>query len=164
MKSRVKKQKIGLIVGKFAPLHKGHQFLIETALKKVDQLIIIVYQTPKEIKIPLKNRVKWLKKLYPKAIIIAGNKAPLEHGKDPIITLHNIEFVKNSIPCPVTHVFSSEPYGQLLSKALGTKNILVDKKRLHFPISATIVRSDLEKYKKFLPDMVYQDLKKHQLT
>ena len=27
-------KKIGFTIGKFAPLHKGHQFLIETALKE----------------------------------------------------------------------------------------------------------------------------------
>ena len=31
-----KKEKIGFTIGKFAPLHKGHQYLIETALKEME--------------------------------------------------------------------------------------------------------------------------------
>ena len=35
-------KKTGLILGKFAPLHKGHQFMIETALKEMDELVILI--------------------------------------------------------------------------------------------------------------------------
>ncbi len=34
------KQKIGLIVGRFQPFHKGHLYLIKTALREVDVVII----------------------------------------------------------------------------------------------------------------------------
>jgi HTH-type transcriptional regulator, transcriptional repressor of NAD biosynthesis genes len=33
--------KRGLTLGKFAPLHKGHQFVIETALRETDEVIAI---------------------------------------------------------------------------------------------------------------------------
>ena len=36
---------LGLTLGKFAPLHKGHQFMIETALQEVDELIVVIYET-----------------------------------------------------------------------------------------------------------------------
>lgn len=160
MKSEQKTRKVGLIVGKFAPLHKGHQFLIEKALKKVDQLVIIVYRCPKEIKISLKTRVGWIKKLYPKVLVIPGNRAPLEHGDDPNITPRNIAYIKSFLPFHVTHVFSSEWYGKLLSEALGAKNFVIDKKRKNFPVSGTMIRADIEKYKKFLPLLVYKDLTK----
>ncbi|WP_144530121.1 adenylyltransferase/cytidyltransferase family protein, partial [Peribacillus simplex] len=38
-------KKLGLTLGKFAPLHKGHQFMIETALQEVDELIVVIYET-----------------------------------------------------------------------------------------------------------------------
>ncbi len=38
-------KKIGFTIGKFAPLHKGHQFLIETAMKEMDEFYIVVYDT-----------------------------------------------------------------------------------------------------------------------
>ena len=38
-------KKVGFTIGKFAPLHKGHQYLIETALKEMDKMIVVVYDT-----------------------------------------------------------------------------------------------------------------------
>ncbi len=36
----------GLTLGKFAPLHCGHQLLIDTALAEVDELVITIYDCP----------------------------------------------------------------------------------------------------------------------
>ena len=33
----------GLTLGKFAPLHKGHQLVIETALSEMDEVVVIIY-------------------------------------------------------------------------------------------------------------------------
>ena len=38
--------KRGFTIGKFAPFHKGHQYLIETALKEMDEFYVVVYDTP----------------------------------------------------------------------------------------------------------------------
>ena len=35
----------GLVFGKFMPLHRGHQLLIERALCEVDDLAIVVYDS-----------------------------------------------------------------------------------------------------------------------
>ena len=35
----------GLVFGKFMPLHRGHQLLIERALAEVDDLTIVVYDS-----------------------------------------------------------------------------------------------------------------------
>ncbi|MFH1089739.1 MAG: adenylyltransferase/cytidyltransferase family protein [Candidatus Uhrbacteria bacterium] len=160
MKSGQKKLKIGLIVGKFAPLHKGHQFLIEKALKKMDKVIVLVYRAPKNIKISLKKRVGWLRTLYPTIKVIEGRRAPTERGKDPSIAQKNIAYVKRVVREPITHVFSSEKYGELLSRALGAENVVVDEKREHFPVSGTAVRLKPKDYKKFLVPMVYEVIKK----
>ena len=36
---------IGFTIGKFAPLHKGHQYLIEKGIKEMDEFYVIVYET-----------------------------------------------------------------------------------------------------------------------
>ena len=38
-------KKTGLTLGKFAPLHKGHQYIIETALREMDEVIVMIYDT-----------------------------------------------------------------------------------------------------------------------
>ena len=37
--------KIGFTIGKFAPLHKGHQYLIEKGLKEMDKFYVVIYET-----------------------------------------------------------------------------------------------------------------------
>ncbi len=39
-------QRVGLTLGKYAPLHQGHQLVIETALAEMDRLIVIIYDCP----------------------------------------------------------------------------------------------------------------------
>ena len=39
-------KKVGFTIGKFAPFHKGHEYLIETALKDMDEFYVVVYDTP----------------------------------------------------------------------------------------------------------------------
>lgn len=55
----------GLTLGKFAPLHKGHQLLIETALAEMDDVIVIIYDCPEVTNIPLPVRADWIRQLYP---------------------------------------------------------------------------------------------------
>ena len=62
--------KRGLTLGKFAPFHKGHQLLIETALSEMDEVIVVIYDCPETTNVPLKIRSKWIKKLYPNLQVI----------------------------------------------------------------------------------------------
>ena len=36
----------GLVLGKFAPLHKGHQLLIDTAVEENEKVIVMIYDAP----------------------------------------------------------------------------------------------------------------------
>ncbi|HBR81011.1 MAG: putative ATPase/kinase involved in NAD metabolism [Candidatus Uhrbacteria bacterium GW2011_GWE2_45_35] len=152
--------KTGLIVGKFAPLHQGHQYLIETALAEVERLVVLVYDCPEVIEVPLKVRVDWIRELYPEVEVVEGYGAPTEHGDSPEITRRNIEFVKSSLLCPITHVFSSEWYGEILARELGAENFLVDKERVRVSVSGSEIRQNPEKYKNFLNPVVLRDFLK----
>ena len=56
-------QKVGLTIGKFAPFHKGHEYLIRTALKEVDVLYVLIYET-NVIDIDIETRKKWLEQTF----------------------------------------------------------------------------------------------------
>ena len=71
--------KIGFTIGKFAPLHKGHQYLIEKGLKEMDEFYVIVYDT-NVIDISTEKRAKWIKEIYPKAKIIYAKNPPSQYG------------------------------------------------------------------------------------
>ena len=63
-----------LVLGKFLPLHKGHEYLIDYAIKNSDKLYIIVDNIYDEI-IPLDTRMNWIKELYPNAIVLKQERA-----------------------------------------------------------------------------------------
>jgi HTH-type transcriptional repressor of NAD biosynthesis genes len=75
----------GLTLGKFAPLHKGHQFLIETALAEMDEVIVMVYDCPETIAVPLSVRAAWIRQLYPTVRVIEAWDGPTEIGDTPQI-------------------------------------------------------------------------------
>lgn len=60
-------KKIGFTIGKFAPFHKGHQYLIEKAIKEMDEFYVIVYETD-VINIPVEVRADWIKEFIHKLI------------------------------------------------------------------------------------------------
>ena len=35
----------GLALGRFAPLHKGHQMMIELAIQEMEHVIVLIFQT-----------------------------------------------------------------------------------------------------------------------
>ncbi len=152
--------KRGLTIGKFAPLHRGHQYLIEKALKEMDEFVVIVYDCPKVIDIPLEIRAGWISKLYPKAKIIKAYDCPKKIGKDTEAISAQVNYIIEKIKgMKITHFYSSEWYGEHVSNALGAKNVLVDPERKKFPISGTLSRSDIEKYKNLIDPYVLKDIK-----
>jgi HTH-type transcriptional regulator, transcriptional repressor of NAD biosynthesis genes len=52
----------GLIIGKFMPLHSGHQFLIDFARAQVTRLDVVVFTKTAE-PIPGRLRAAWLREL-----------------------------------------------------------------------------------------------------
>lgn len=152
-------KKIGFTIGKFAPFHKGHQYLIETALNEMDEVYVIVYDTDL-INVPVEKRAEWIKSLYPKVNIILAKNPPKKYGMDEESIKIQTDYLKEVLgPVKGTHFFSSEKYGQYVARDLKVENRVVDYKREFVPISGTKVRSDIKTYSKYLDKMVYNDLK-----
>ena len=74
-------KKIGFTIGKFAPFHKGHEYLIETALKDMDEFYVIVYDTP-EFNIDINKKVKWITNRFPNVNILEAFDSPKQYGLD----------------------------------------------------------------------------------
>lgn len=149
----------GLTLGKFAPLHRGHQRLIETALAEVDELAVIVYDCPETTAIPLSVRAGWLRALYPAAQVIEAWDGPTEVGDTPEIRRAHERYIVERLKVGrVTHFYSSEFYGAHMSRALGAIDRRVDPARAAVPISGTRVRADPYACRSFLHPLVYRDL------
>ena len=151
--------KIGFTIGKFAPLHKGHQLLIETALKEMDKFYIVIYET-NLIDIDVKKRAEWIQKLYPNASILIANNPPNKYGLDKESVEIQMKYLLNVLgDIEPTHFYSSEPYGKCVAEYLNIIDRRVDNSKKIVPISATKIRKNIEKYKNMIPEIVYKDLK-----
>jgi len=105
-------KKTGLVIGKFAPLHKGHQFLIGRALEKCDRLIVLVYDVPEMTRVPVEVRMGWIRRLYPEIDVINAGVGPKKIGDSPEVNRLHIDYAKSKLPsgAKIDFVFSSEDY------------------------------------------------------
>ena len=148
----------GLTLGKFAPFHRGHQMLMETALSEVDELIVMVYATDL-IHIPLQVRAGWIRKLYPRIQVIEAWDGPEGYGNTPAIRREQEQYILKKLNgLRITHFYSSEFYGEHVSRALGAVDRRVDEARVTVPISGTDLRADYFAGREYLTPEVYNDL------
>jgi HTH-type transcriptional repressor of NAD biosynthesis genes len=154
----MKDHKVGLTLGKFAPFHKGHQLLIETAINEVDELIVLIYDDP-VINISLATRATWIREIYPNIVVIEGVNSPNDTGYTAEIMKIQEDYVLGILGNRnISHFYSSEPYGEHMSIALNAINRQVDVSRNIIPISATKIRKDPFINKNFVHPKVYADL------
>ena len=156
-------KKIGFTIGKFAPFHKGHQYLIETALKEMDRVIVIVYDTDL-IDIKTEKRAEWIKKIYPNVEIKLAHNPPMQYGLDEESVSIQMEYLskimENETP---THFYSSEKYGACVARYMNLIDRRVDDERIEVPVRSTMIRENLEVNKKWMDECVYNDYKKSNL-
>lgn len=147
---------IGFTIGKFAPLHKGHEELIKKGIAENDEFYILINDT-NVTNIPLETRAKWLKELFPKAHIILGKNPPKQYGMDEKSIKIQTDYLKEVFKdIPVTRFYSSEEYGKFVARDLGVEDRRVTKQ---IPISATLIRNDVETNKNYLENVIYKEFK-----
>jgi HTH-type transcriptional regulator, transcriptional repressor of NAD biosynthesis genes len=157
--SEHKGDRIGLTLGKFAPLHRGHQYLIETARAETDRLILLIYSSPGLDTPPLPVRAAWVRDLYPDVECIEAWDGPTQVGDTPEIRRRHEAYLRRVLAGRrITHFFSSEFYGDHVSRAFGAIDRRVDPDRRRFPVSGTAVRADPCRHRRMIHPRVYRDL------
>lgn len=139
-------EKTGLAVGKFAPFHKGHQLVIDRALKRSSNVIILVYSNPDFEMMPSHLRANWIKEIYhdkPASVFVPENPPP-----NTASALKQREFVKEwlELKLPETSVrtvFGSEAYIAGFAQHLGAAFEIVDANRKQQSTSGTALREAL---------------------
>jgi len=154
----------GLVIGKFYPPHAGHVHLIRTALDRCERVTVQVLFASRE-NLPGDLRRRWLAECFPGMPglrILAGlDDAPVDYGCEAAWDAHvgiMRELIREAdrieaFPA-VDAVFTSEPYGQELSRRFGASEVLVDLDRSAFPVSGTAARQDLPACWELLPEPV----------
>lgn len=162
----------GLVVGKFAPLHCGHERLINTALAQCEELFIISYSAPEMPDCEPEKRLTWLQVRFPRATVlvltpelIARYNLPAIPHNDADADIHRhyvATLCLQVLHCRPHAVFTAEDYGDGFAKVL-TKRFAqpVEHIRLQRPLgdkspSGTLIRSDLHRYRYMLAHDVYR--------
>jgi NadR type nicotinamide-nucleotide adenylyltransferase len=155
----------GFVVGKFSPLHLGHEHLVAAARAACDQLMVLSYARPELPGCDKQRRARWLAARFPFArtvVIAAGDVERPVPGNDD---LGHGEFIAWLLAGPlatrIDAVFTSEDYGDNLAATLaahqGTPvaHVAVDPARATFPVSGTAIRADVHANRRFLAPEVY---------
>jgi HTH-type transcriptional regulator, transcriptional repressor of NAD biosynthesis genes len=149
----------GLTLGKYAPFHRGHRHLIETALAECRRVFVIVYPATRYTDIPLGVRAGWIRELCPRAEVLEAPDGPEDTGDAPEIERLQEAFLLRFLAGRrVDAFYSSEPYGGHVSRALGCADRRVDEARLAWPVSGSALRADAALRERFLDPPVRADL------
>ena len=175
----MKKFKRALVVGKFCPLHRGHQLLLDRAQEGCEELLIVSYTKPEFPGIEPARREQWLHALFPQATVvvlddarlaalcaargIAARTLPHNDLDDGDAHRHFMGWLCWTVlQLPVDAVFSSEDYGPGFAEVLGefyarsqVAHVSVDQARLQVPVSGTAVRGDPHAHRAWLSPAVY---------
>src|SRR4029077_5709017 len=100
-----------------------------------------------------------LRALYPSLEILEAPGGPREVGADPALQARHEQYILALLAGRrVTHFYSSEFYGDHVSRALGAVDRRVDPERRQFPISGTAIRANPYEHRAMLSPRVYADL------
>jgi HTH-type transcriptional regulator, transcriptional repressor of NAD biosynthesis genes len=129
----------GVVAGRFDPLHRGHQYVIECARAAVEQLTVFVFEARGADATEGYARVHWIRELYPGVEVVLV-EAALPRGVDFVEKFATA--VRAHVPKP-SHLFGSELEYRSVASALGAAFVPVDPARATVPISATAIRANV---------------------
>lgn len=168
----------GLVVGKFCPLHLGHEWLITQAQAHCDHLIVLSYTVPGFPGYEAERREQWLKTRFPAVQVVVIDQQRLtqlcvaeqisEVPRLPLDTAEDDEhrhFVAwlclHLLQTTVDAVFTSEEYGEgfakVLSRCFGhpVDHVCADKARANVPVSGTLIRANPHAHRQCMSPEVY---------
>lgn len=144
---------LGLVVGKFYPPHIGHMDLIDYAIERCDQLIVLVVEAKNQF-ISGTTRADWLRQLYPTSNVHIyriddiydddNSEAWAKYTLELIGDIYN-DLVDDHDYDPdkfkLDVVFSSEDYGDTYAAALGCRHDRFAYRTAEMP-SGTAIRAN----------------------
>lgn len=172
----------GLVVGKFAPLHRGHELVIRRALEACDEVVIISYSNPELPGYPAEVRERWLELRFPQTRRLVVTNERLRQWVPPGASPSEVPandgpevddrrfcgfLCQHVLGVTVDAVFSSEDYGDGFAEELTrcfrerdpgapeVRHVVVDRARRELPVSGTMLRADVHAHRAWLAPEVY---------
>lgn len=161
---------VGVVFGKFYPLHTGHIYLIQRACSQVDELHIIMgYDEPRDRELfensamsqqpTVSDRLRWLLQTfkYQKNIRIHAfdeeGIEPYPHGWD-VWSQGVSAFLSEHGIAPDCIYTSEAPDAEMYQQHLGIQTVLVDPNRSFMSISGAQIRQDPFRFWDYIPTEV----------
>jgi NadR type nicotinamide-nucleotide adenylyltransferase len=168
------------VVGKFAPLHRGHQYLIDMALGQCRHVVLLSYSNPEFPGCEPERRAEWLRTLYPQTTnVVVTNEVlaqlfeterrivPPNSDTDDVHRAFTAEVLRRATGREVDAVFTSESYGEGFAAHLDNsfrshnpsakpvRHVLVDPARTAIPTSGSAIRDNVHAARQWLHPFVY---------
>jgi HTH-type transcriptional repressor of NAD biosynthesis genes len=154
----------GVTIGRFMPLHKGHELMIEMAANELEELVVIVsdeYGAELPSKMPnVHERFELIKRKYAgydniRVVKHVDSYGPAEAYDEFGTAVDDIFWdhwkrVFSYLAPEATYVVSSDRYGGVMAEKLGIKRFPVDPDRELFNVSGTSIRKDPIKNWKYI--------------
>jgi len=159
---------IGLLVGKFSPLHLGHEWCVTQAQRQCEHLVLLSWSEPELPGCEAHRRRRWLADRFPgvEAHVLDADSATAPLPPNDAPDEQHRGFVADwcrQQRLEVDVVFSSEAYGEGFAVHLGAalrrpvRHVLLDASRLNVPVSGTSIRRDVHANRRWLSPNVYAD-------
>ena len=134
--------KTGLVCGRFDPLHRGHELLIDFAASSVERLTILVFSTFSDA-VPADLRVRWLRERFPNATVPDAVARTQPDPTAPDFAVAFAEAVSANVKEKPSYFFSSDATGMHAALALGATFVPVDPSRVLVPTSGDAIRKNV---------------------
>lgn len=154
----------GLVVGKFCPLHRGHELVILQALKHCRKVVVLSYTSEDYENCTMKNRELWLKNFAEREGVVDRLSINVVYpwanllDSSPEFAHRSFcaEYLLKMLETTVQAVFTSEVYGDgfarhlseyfslELNQEINVDHVLVDFSRTAVPVSGTMLREALK--------------------
>jgi NadR type nicotinamide-nucleotide adenylyltransferase len=167
---------LGLVVGKFSPLHHGHELIIRRALADCREVCLISYSKPEFPGCEAAERERWLAELFPQTrrLVVTDQQltawqtqVPPNDADDTTQRQFTGFLCRQLLGVVPDAVFTSEDYGHGFASELTdyfkghdgkmrpVQHVLVDRRRREVPISGAQIRADVHAHRQWLSPIVY---------
>jgi NadR type nicotinamide-nucleotide adenylyltransferase len=155
----------GLVVGKFCPLHLGHELTIRAMLDRCRVGFVLGYTNPEYDGCEPERRRRWLAERFPTAtsLVLAADDVPPNDADELTHRRFVAQVCRERLHTTVDAVFTSEAYGDGIARELEqyfghpVTHICVDLARRAHRNWGTTLRADIHAHRDHLAPEVYAD-------
>lgn len=162
----------GLVVGKFCPLHRGHELLIQQAMQRCDDVVILSYTDLQLRGYEAETRARWLGQRFSyltSHVLTQDTLMEMSrvNGLESVVGIppdaasadehrHFVAWLCLNLIGMVDAVFTSETYGDGFAAVLAQRfghpvtHVCVDLPRQTVPVSGTQIRQNPWAYHQYL--------------